>query len=159
MSLTNQQLITLKTAILAETNPTFVTYRTNGQTPLMAAFFNSDSSFVVYRSQVSASEVGLAFDAAALDVMTAGNAEKLANFRAWNDTVIPTRADHRAFFSGIFSVSSGATTRTALDTLWRRFASRCERLFATGTGTTVAPGYLVFEGQITDSDISAALVN
>lgn len=159
MALTTAQLTIFKAALLAETDPELVGYRTNGQTPLIAAWYNRDSTFVVYRSRVTAEQVGEAFDAAALDAMTSGNAEKLSNFRAWNATVYPSRADHRAFFAGIFSVASGTTTRTKLDALWRRFASRVERLYATGTGTTPAPGALVFEGAITDADVSAALAS
>jgi hypothetical protein len=43
---TGPQLQTLKAAILAETDPGFVTARTNGQTGVMAAFFNSDHASV-----------------------------------------------------------------------------------------------------------------
>lgn len=39
----------------------------------------------------------------------------------------------------------------------RRLATRAERLFATGFGTTVAPSKLVFEGQLTYRDVASAL--
>jgi hypothetical protein len=44
MPLTPGQLNTLKTAILAETDPTFVGYRTEGSTGLMAQWFNQLAS-------------------------------------------------------------------------------------------------------------------
>lgn len=44
MPLTNGQLNTLKAAILAETDPVFVQYRTEGSTGLMAEWFNQPAS-------------------------------------------------------------------------------------------------------------------
>lgn len=43
-TLTTQQLATLKAAILAETNATFVGYRNNGQTGLMRDWLNKDKT-------------------------------------------------------------------------------------------------------------------
>lgn len=43
MALTDAQLVTLKAAILAETDPAFVEHRTNGSNVMMAAFFNSEN--------------------------------------------------------------------------------------------------------------------
>ena len=114
---------------------------------------NAPVAFTVWKSSVSAVEVGRTFDAAALDAMTAGNADKLSNFRNWNDTVFPFRADHRAFFDGVFSVASGATTRTALAVLWKRAATYAERVFATGTGSDAAPGTLGWEGTISLQEV------
>jgi len=157
MALTNDQLTTLRTAIDAETDPTFVQYRTEGATGWMALWFNANSTFTVWKSALEAPIVGEAFDAASLDAMTAGNADKLNNFRQWNDVVYPARADHRSFFDGVFSPASGATTRANLYALWRRFATRGEKLFCTGTGSDASPGNLVYEGQITDHDVIRAL--
>lgn len=159
MTLTTSQLLLLKAAIAAETDPTFVTYRTNGQPNQMAAFFNQSSTFVVYKKRVELPDVGMAFDAAALDAMTSGNSQKLSTFKDWLTYVVPERADHQAYFNGIFSGTGGATTRTSLDALWRRFATRVEKLFATGTGTTLVPGSLVWEGNIYDTDIQLALAS
>ncbi len=44
MALTPAQLTTLKAAILAETNNTFVGYRNNGQTDRMAGWLNQSGS-------------------------------------------------------------------------------------------------------------------
>jgi len=157
MGLSTEQLPTLRAAIDAETDPTFVQYRTDGATGLMAEWFNAASTFTVWKSAIDSPVVGEAFDAASLDAMTAGNADKLNNFRQWNDVVYPSRADHRSFFDGVFSPASGATTRANLYALWRRLASRGEKLFATGTGSDAAPGNLVYEGLITDQDVIRAL--
>ena len=42
--MTPEQLTTLKTAILAETDAEFVEARTKGQTSRMAAFYNTEAS-------------------------------------------------------------------------------------------------------------------
>jgi hypothetical protein len=157
--LTTEQLSVLRSAMDAETDPEFVAYRTNGQTPLMAEWYNADTSpaHIVWKTNVHKNEVGKAFVASALAAITAGNNDKLSNFAQWNETVNPSRADQRAFFDDVFSVSAGATTRAALAALWKRPATRVEKLFATGTGTDASPATLVFEGRIADYEISAAL--
>lgn len=156
--LTDAQLLTLKAAILAETNPTFVQWRdVEGATGMMAEWFNEPSTFVVWKSSVPKNEVGKAFQASALAAITAGNNDKLNNFAAWNETVYPARADQRAFFDDIFSVAAGAQTRANLLALWKRFATRGERIYATGTGSDAAPGSLIFEGRINDAHVVRAL--
>ena len=155
--LTTAQLQVLRTSILAEIDPIFATYRTQGSTGQMAEWFNQPSATVVWKTSVPKNEVGKAFQATALAAITAGNNDKLANFAAWNDVIDPSRADQRGFFNDVFSVAAGATTRAALDELWRRFATRGERIFAVGTGTTLAPSTLEFEGQITNDDVVRAV--
>jgi hypothetical protein len=39
----------------------------------------------------------------------------------------------------------------------KRSATRGEKVFATGSGSDVAPGALVFEGRISDYDVVRAL--
>lgn len=156
MALTPAQLQTLKADIAAQTDPTFVEYRTNGDNGGMAAFYNGASTFIVWKTYVSRNDVGKAFVASALAAITAGNNDKLANFAAWNESVNPTRADQRQFFDDVFSVAAGASTRAALLALWKRAATRGERLYATGTGTDAVPGLMVFEGSISTADITAA---
>jgi hypothetical protein len=58
-------------------------------------------------------------------------------------------------FSGALG-GQGQATRDALDALYRRTATRGERLYATGAGTTVSPGVLVYEGNISTGDITDA---
>lgn len=64
MALTTAQLQTLKTAINAETDPQFVTYRTNGQTGLMADWFNAEASpaFSVWRTDARTVDIFDAID-------------------------------------------------------------------------------------------------
>jgi len=161
MTLSTAQLPALKSAILAETDQTFAGYRANGQTPLMAAWFNEASTFVVFKSSETVAAVGQAVNYVAFEALTTANLEKINTFTRLNmQTFPPSKADVRSFWANVFSGAlggQGQATRDALEALWRRFAKRGEKLYATGTGTTLAPGALVFEGNITDADISAAL--
>lgn len=157
--LTTAQLSVLRTAILPELDPVFVAYRSAGATGQMTEWFNSPSSTIVYKTSIHKNEVGKAFQATALAAITAGNNDKLANFAAWNDFIDPSRSDQRAFFDDVFSVAAGATTRAALAALWKRPATRLEKLFAVGTGTDLAPASLVFEGTATEYEIVRAFYN
>ena len=161
MQLTTAQLQTLKTAILAETDPAFVTARTNGQTSLMSDFYNTDSTFVVYKTSETLAAIGKTINYVAFEALVTSNLEKLNTFQALNPvSITPTRLDVRTFFANVFSGAlggQGQATRDALEALWRRFATKGEKLYATGTGTTLAPGALVFEGSITDANINAAM--
>lgn len=159
--MTPAQLAVLKTAILAETDPVFVGYRTNGQTPLMRDWFNDASTFVVYKTSETIAAVGQAISYVALEALTTANLEKINTFTRLNALALnPSKADIRSFWSNVFSGTlggDGATTRTALEALWKRNATRAEKLFATGTGTAIAPGTLVFEGAVSDYDIGQAV--
>lgn len=161
MALTPQQLPALKAAILAETDPGFVFARENGQTGVMAAFFNDASTFVVYKNSETVASVGQSVNYVAFEALTTANLEKINTFTRLNmQTFPPSKADVRAFWANVFSGAlggQGQATRDALEALWRRFAKRGERIYATGAGTTLAPGALVHEGNITDTDVSNAL--
>lgn len=116
----------------------------------------ANPAFIVWKSSVSKNEVGKAFQASALAAITAGNNDKLANFAAWNETVYPWRQDQRDFFNDVFSVAAGATTRANLLALWKRAATRAEKLFATGTGSDASPGTLTFDGVVSWPDVYTA---
>jgi hypothetical protein len=47
-------------------------------------------------------------------------------------------------------------TRAALLALWKRLATRGEKLYATGTGSDAVPGTLTFEGNISARDVEEA---
>lgn len=151
------QLTALNAAIVAETDPAFVALRTAGSTGLMAEWLNSASATVVWKTSVPKNEVGKAFQSTALAAITSGNNDKLANFAAWNDVVDPSRADQRGFFDDVFSVAAGATTRASLLALWKRFATRAEAVFATGTGTDAAPAMLTFQGAVSEYEVVRAI--
>jgi hypothetical protein len=161
--LTNAQLLTLKAAILAETDPTFVGYRNaNDKVSMANLWFNADSSpaFIVTRSLVNTTEVGKAVNYIAVEAMTDANRARITTFYAMNPVSFQPRADVQTYWNNTFSGAlggEGQATRDALLALWKRTARRIERLYATGTGTTLSPGTLVFEGTIDGGHIGEAL--
>jgi hypothetical protein len=159
MTLTTPQLQTLKAAIAAETNPTFVGYRTNGQTGLMADWFNGASAFVVWRTNVASDEIGNAWVGTDIDGMSALNMQRLQLLLASSRSGVfdMSRADRRAGFENPFGANQNNASRVAMRAVWKRLSTRFERLFVTGTGTDDTPGLLVVEGEIDDTVIIRAL--
>ena len=160
MALTTQQLQTLKAAIMAETDPEFVGYRDAGATGAMAQWFNGASTFIVWRTRVQTAEVGSAVNYIAVEAMTDANRNRINTFYAMNPVSFEPRSDIRTYWDNTFSGAlggQGQATRDALTALWRRAATRGEKVYATGTGTTLSPGTLVFEGRISENDVVAAI--
>jgi hypothetical protein len=160
--LTNAQLLTLKAAILNETDPTFVGYRNANDKPSMAVWLNAASSpaFIVYRSSVATAEVGKAVNYVAVEAMTDINRARITTFYTMNPSSFQPRDDVRSYWDATFGGTlggQGQATRDALAALWKRTATRLEKLYATGTGTTLAPGALVFEGTVDANHIGDAL--
>jgi hypothetical protein len=145
---------TLKADILAHSD-TFMLYdptlSTGGNLDGLAALLNATAvpDYWVWRTEVTLNEVGRTFNPADLAGLTSLNTARLQNLAAWLQTgVNPSVAEVRQFFDDIFSGAGGAATRAALLILWRRKATRLEKIFASGAGTTVAPSLLVVEGTL-----------
>ena len=148
---------TFKAAIQAETDPTFVALRNANETGQMAAFYNTASTFIVWKSLVAVKETGAAFNGTEWAGMTSANHTRLQTVAQYLDTYNPSSADIRAMFNDIWSGAGGANTRASLLTLWKRSATKGEKIFATGTGSDASPGILGFEGTISNDDILSAL--
>ena len=163
MNLTQPQLVTLKANINAEIDPTFVGYRSTGQTGAMANWYNVDSSFIVYKPRVPTLDIGAAVNYVAVEAMVASSQNALSLFYTMNPSdFAPTRSDQRSYLANTFSGAlggQGQASRDALEALYRRPALRGEKVYVTGTGTTVAPGALdaTANGQMTNQNILDAL--
>lgn len=158
-ALTPQQLTTLKTDINAN-SATLSIAIAQRDGPTIAAFYNAiaSPSFTVWKSMVPINLIGKAFDNTELAGLTTANQTRLqtlAMFLAGG--VDPSQATNRAFFDDIFSGAGGANTRVKLLSLWKRLATRAEKLFAIGTGSDAAPATLVMEGTLSGQDILNAL--
>lgn len=70
----------------------------------------------------------------------------------------PSIASIRQAFADIFSggTAPAPANRTHLLAVSRRKATRVEKLYATGAGTTAAPSLMAFEGTLTGHDVDAA---
>ena len=157
MALTPAQLPALKNAIAAETDPTLVALRTANDETGMAGWYNGASTFVVWKSRVTIEQTGQAFNGAEWAGMTSANHTRLQTVAQYLSAYNAGVADIRTMFNDIWSGAGGANTRAALLALWKRFATKAERLYATGTGTDATPGLPTFEGNITAQDVSDAL--
>lgn len=159
--MTPAQLLILKDAILAETDPAFVGYRTNGQNTLMAEFYKRPSTFIVWRTNVPASDTGNAWIGTDIDGMSALNMQRLQLLLASapGGFFDMSRSDRRAGFENPFGTNANNASRVAMRAAWKRPANKGEALYTTGAGTDAVPGLLTFEGQITDTNIQNALAS
>ena len=155
--LTPEQLTALKALIDGDQVLAAFPNNSDGAFAIAAALnLEATPDFIVWKTEVPKNEVGKTFVASALAAITAGNNDKLANFAAWNEVVNPSRADQRDFFNDVFSVASGASTRAALLILWKRKATRFEKLYATGTGSDGSPATMVVEGELAYQEVQEA---
>ena len=161
MTLTTAQLQMLKADIAAQTDPTFVAYRTAGNENGMADWYAVDSGFVIFKPTESTFSIGDVINYIAVAAMTVANLDRLNTFYRLNpNTFEPIRSDQRTFLADTFSGALGGfgqATRDALDVLYRRNLNRGEKVYATGAGTTATPGTASWEGVITAQNISDAL--
>ena len=158
MALSDAQLSVFKTALLAETNPELVGYRTNGQTGLVAQWYNQPGTKTVWKTAVPNEQIGDAMNGTEIAGLSSLGMQRLQVLAAYSGgTQNPSRFDRRDAFDRVFSGAGGSSTRPALLALWKRLATRVEGLFATGTGTDAVPAQLVFEGNITDTDVDRAI--
>lgn len=164
MPLTTAQLQTLKADILAD--PVLNAFPNNSDGAFeIAKAYNLEATpvFWVWRTQLSKREVtsnvspdGTTFSFPALISRSAG--EQFGWGQVWNSTLEcdPSLPNVRQAFADIFSGGTGAAQRAHLLAMARRPASRIEKLFATGTGTTGSPATMTFVGPIPYSDIEQA---
>lgn len=153
--LTTAQLQTLKTDIIADSTLNAQPNNSDGAFVIAAAYNATASpSFTVWKTSVPVNQVGQNFNGAELSGLTSLNNTRLQTLAAFfSSGVNPSKTDVRAFFDDIFSGAGGTTTRSQLLILWKRFATRSEKLFATGTGSDAVPATLIFEGSVTVQDV------
>lgn len=187
--LTAPQLATLKAAILAETDPTFVAARAQGATGVMAEFFRAPSSpaFYAWKSSVETESIFEAIDWAKLtvaDLATTADSQQVAAAQTnWHlacqgkqiniqivlqgqQTINATKLKTRQMLTDALQNLPSGAGGALQDAGWApvkqqlyRVLNRGEKLFATGTGTTGVPGLATFEGDISSDDIATAVSN
>lgn len=154
---TQPQLTALKNA--AREEPSIQACITQGDDTCVATWFNSASTFVVWRTHVTQDEYQTAVDSAAGVFNWSGTGGFIARSQGERDAwrtmfapgyVNPALDNVRAAFADIFSgAGAGAVAnRNHLAALSKRAASQAEKVLATGTGSDASPGTLTFEGTI-----------
>lgn len=158
MDLTNEQLLTLKNAILAD--QTLADEVAAGAINSIAEAFNAPASpeFVVWRTSVTREECStVGFDWAQVDNLTVGQA-RIWDWLFASGFANPSEPGVRA---GIAECWKGTANKVAVATFvfgkCKRPATRFEHLYATGTGTTATPGLLVVEGEVDGQTVAIAL--
>lgn len=160
--MTPQQLLTVKTAILAD--------------PLLAAQpMNSDGDFAiadalnliavpdffVWRTSVTpASIMQNGFDWTRVDNLTVGKS-RIWEYMMQTGVVNPSLPNVRAGVNAVFTTAADQATRQAAFNHCQRIATRIEKLLATGTGTTTTdlgagPAVMGFEGPLDFQTVTLA---
>lgn len=149
--MTPEQLSTLKAAVIADQTLSAVGRNDTD----LARLLNLPTTFVGWRTNVTIDEIGNAWQGTDIDGMSALNMQRLQLLLASSTTGLfnMARADRRAGFENPFGTNVNNASRVAMRAVWKRFATRAERVFATGTGTDATPGTFGFEGQVTINDI------
>jgi hypothetical protein len=184
--LTTQQLATLKAAILAETDVTFVEFRSQGATGAMAEWFNVAASPVhaVWATSASVSGIQDAIDYSAytpnsavdgtaivtnrllaaqtkqinLQLMLQGREALNAAPNRVRSALLDATTNIPTGTNGALQSAAGVDGARVMNALTRP-ATRGEKLFTAAsvqTGT-VSANKLTFEGGITNTDIVLAL--
>jgi hypothetical protein len=166
--LTPSQLDTLKAAILADPALAEIPQTDGGAQEIANALnLNASPDFWVWRTRVSKDEYfqttsadGTVFAFTGAGYITRSQGER----DAWNALfdaagfANPSLANVRQAVADIFSgnTAPAPANRTHLLTISRRKATRFERLYTTGNGSTASPGLAVVSGPVRPDDVSAA---
>lgn len=156
--MTPAQLATLKASINAD--PVLSLLVNNSDTAFrIAQEYNLSVAWTVWKTNVPVGSIGRAFNGADMSGMPAANQTRLQTIAVFlREGVNPSLPDNRAMFDDAFAGGTGATTRASLAALWKRQASRAEKLFSTGTGSDATPATMGFEGLVSYNDVQEARV-
>lgn len=153
--MTPEQLTTLKTAILAETDVAFVAARTAGATGVMANFFNAVASpaYYVWRGVYTPEQIAAAIEIGItqLDALAAAKREVLL----WWAERSHNPANSQAAIADMCGTQN--MLKAAVIAGGKRTATRGEKLYAVGNGAEATPSTLGYDGAIRSDDISLAL--
>lgn len=177
--MTDQELILLKTALLADTDPEVISAVSGGNATRLAELYNLPSSVVVWKTSVPVSDI---FDAVVWANMTPAAAPDgtalwtnrnlqcqskqlaLQTILMGRESINGTKANLRTGLQDALTAlpskadgTSQAAGWVAVAAVLKRFANKTEAIFSTGTGTTATPGTLVWEGLVNYNDIGLAL--
>jgi hypothetical protein len=160
MQLTTAQFQTIKADILANPDLAAFPNSADGNFALAAAYnLAAAPEFVVWKSSVTKDEVMLnGFDWARVDNLSVGKA------RIWDwlfdnssGALNPSKTNIRAGIDAAWvGTAADLAVRAAVYVHCKRSATRIEKLFATGTGTTATPATMAVEGEISPDQVQQA---
>lgn len=135
MSLTSGQLVTLKNAINAETDTTFVGYRTSGATGAMADWYNLASTTDAWRSDVSAQDMDEASDYSSFDSVVAGKRDAWALFLQYSPRDMAKNKNRKVVTDVWGNATSGSIAESILQASVKK-ASKGEMVYGGSSATT-----------------------
>ena len=154
---TQPELVALKAAVQADQSAAQC-YAT-GEDGCVLSFLNSESTFVVWKTSVSAEQVMSSpeFAWTRVDNLTNGKARIWDwMIRGSSGTFNPSNANIRAGIDAVWvGTAADLAVRAGVYDTCKRVATVAEKTLATGTGTTQTPGILTFEGSVSMQDILA----
>lgn len=161
-TMTPAQKAALAAGIAAETDPEFVGYRNNGQTPLMTAWLNKNASPATkaWRSNVPASDSDDATPWTVFDGLVQGKRESWVHAFLARDRDYIKQSIRKWITDTWGNATVGSNAEAILTGAGQRNITRAEKILG---GTTLATTNavsaikLTWEGPLTDGDISAAL--
>ena len=162
MPLTSVQQSSLKTHIEASIDPVIVQALIDGTMVVIADTYNLVVSpdYFCFRSSITIDEVRELVDWSEVVLQ---NTNTLLAFQILMnaETLNPDNSSIRQAFTSIFSGPGGANTRTALSNASKRLVTLAEKLFAIGAGdgSSGNPDSFGFEGNLTHTDVSLALID
>lgn len=148
IELTEAQKIAIRTD--ANSQPSLQICIAAGNDGCIADFYNSASTKVVWKTSVDQSMIynDLGFAWSEVDGLTVGKRDEW-KMLFWNGNINPSKANQ---VNAIKDVWTGTTAKNnvqaAILATCKRFATKVEALFATGTGTTAVPAQLAIEGTL-----------
>lgn len=154
--LNDSQLAAFAAALAAESDAELVAFRNSGDTGGIANWYNAPSTVWVWRTRVPVDEYRNALVWTEVDGLTAGGA-RIWDWITGSMTldINPSKTEIRQGIGDCWN--AGTTTRTNLLSVGKRFASRLEAMFATGTGSEADPAVLDVEGEIPYTEVIRAL--
>jgi hypothetical protein len=156
--LTSSQQLTLKNAIIADGTLNSFPNNSDGADAIAQELNKaSNPAFIVWKTNVQIEDVGNNIVGTEIAGLSSLNNTRLQTIVQLSSRgVNPSFSDRRAFFDDIFSGAGGVNTRARLLALWKRTATKVEKLFATGTGSDASPATLSFEGNLNYQDVEEA---
>lgn len=156
MPLTTEQLQTLKTDILADPILNAFPNNSDGAFEIAKAYnLLANPAYIVWKTNVSTAEIRAVLVWSEFDALSVSK-QNAFTFLCSNHVVNAALANVRQGISSIFTGPGQAGNLAALIDIAKRSATRAEKLFATGTGTTASPAVMTIEGPISLQDVEAA---
>lgn len=160
-ALTPAQIATLKTAIAAESDPTFVPLRSAGATYAMMQWYNGTYSpaTLAWKTACIAQEMDEGSDYSAYDSVLAGKRDAWALYLQFAPRDL-TRNKNRKVVTDVWGAATGGSVAESVLLACTRNITRAENIFGgstTATTGTVTARKLNWEGVLVEYDVIRAL--